>query len=167
MCALNDVEFSALASRFLSEHGLDWVESSVRRTVDQGVPVVRKDIAPFGMSAEVARIDDQAEYFSRSVDYTAAFERRGTRKSVEGTRPYTSPEVTQLYLDALYSTLIEPDELASWGKRLLGEDVETVVFASEDGDDRFNVQEVQLDVEGKLDALRHLLESVISRASRP
>ena len=161
---MDDSEFSEEVSKYLQLHGLSWVESAVRATLNEGVPT-RKDVASFGMSAEVVLVEDKSQFFSRSEDYTSAFERRGNRKSVEGTRPFSQSETAQLYVDALYSVLIEPEELAKAALVLLGEGITTVVVSSEDGAERFDVREVVSDRGAEMPRLQELLESAVTRAS--
>jgi hypothetical protein len=163
---VNDTEFSQNVSRFLQEKGFAWAEAAVRRTIDEGVPV-RKEVAGFGLSADVARGDDQSAYFSRSEDYTAAFERRGPRKSVEATRPYNARETAVLYLSAVYAALIEPSELAAAGLKFLGDDVDDVVFASEHDEERFTVRATALERSDVIESLRGYLEPIIKHAPRP
>jgi hypothetical protein len=119
------------------------------------------------MATSVARIADQATYFSDSDDYTLAFERRGARKSVEGTRAYDPAERAEIYATALYSTLIEPLVLSEASLGLLGREVEEVTFSSESGDEQFATSDIKLtEIDlAEMSTLREALEQLVKRAS--
>ncbi len=157
-------DFSLAVSKYFIENGLGWVDSAIRSTLDEGVRT-KKDALSYEMSTEISTRGDESEYFAESEDYTTAFRQRGTRKSVEGSRAFHPSETAQLYIDALYSILIEPDELVTASLKLFQDSVSTVMFSSEDGQNQFTVEQAPATTSDTLDRLRTLLESQVSSAT--
>jgi hypothetical protein len=157
-------EFIEKLSTLLRDHGFAWVDDSVREAIEQGADVERKKASAVGLREEVREATDSSKAFADFDNYFSAFETKPGRVTATITREYTIDEVVALYLTAVYSVFVEPGELSAAGLELLGPEVESVVFAAEDGIDKFDVRQASAAASEAASKLRFLLKDFVLHA---